>query len=180
MKVHTSIKGMSSGLKGIGNLERRIRRSRVAGDRFVAQIAVKVLSLQTPVFMDADFNTAAGDPSCLGLARGRRILDRPLWPEVRVSRIVHVTVCQTARAIDKHFAGGCETRASAHRSEPLCVLMGPEIAVPRSAVVLSDSNCDSGAGHARPRERGLNSGDKPPHLPVVATLSPANEAAWIR
>src|SRR6267378_7565251 len=91
-----------------------------------------------------------------------------------------MTVCQAARAIEKHFAGECETRARARRSEPLGVLMRPEIAVPRSAIVLSDSYQDSGAGHARAGEGGLSSDDKSSHLPVVTTLSAAKDPGWIR
>src|SRR5260221_8819698 len=124
MKVHASTKGMSSGLKGIRNLERRICRSGIAYDRLVAQIVVKVLRFHTPVFMYTHFNTTAGDPSGSGFAGGRWVLDRSLGPEVCVGRVVHMAVSQPARAIEKHFAGECETRARAHRSEPLGVLMG--------------------------------------------------------
>src|SRR5712671_4793653 len=91
-----------------------------------------------------------------------------------------MTVCQAARAIEKHFAGECETPARAHRSEPLSVLMGPEIAVPRCAIVLSDSHQDSGARHPRAGEGGLSSDDESSHLPVVTTLSAAKDPGWIR
>lgn len=87
---------MRFSLRCVGNLERRVRRNRVAGQRLFTQIVIKILGLQAPMFIDADFNAAAGGPSGFGFVGRRGILDGPLRSKISVIEIVYMTICQTA------------------------------------------------------------------------------------
>src|SRR5215472_15231309 len=98
-EVQTEAIEVGRGLPHVLDLERRKREGRIGSNALAAEIAVQVLSFDTPAPGETDFASRAGSPARVGVVKRRRVVFRPGRPKVRIGVAGDVSESQTAGSV---------------------------------------------------------------------------------
>src|SRR5579871_1378711 len=173
--VHAHANQLFLSLPAVVNLEGRVRRDWIGGDRFVSEVHVQIFQLGAPVCRKRPLGTCASCPADFCFAESSRVLDRSAGPEIRLSRIADIAVGKTAGCVQQETVGNSETGTSADRAKPIQPFMGRKesCARERRAVCLNDRSLRGGAADVSTLNVSFEAEYKAARLPIVTNLPAA-------